>query len=41
MLLKFYTFKTDESKSVDVNVDEFQTIVAELHSLHVSVFKEV
>lgn len=39
--LKFYTFKMDESLSVDGNVDEFLKIVAELGSLDVKVSDEV
>lgn len=39
--LKFYTFKMDESRSVDANVDDFLKIVAELGSLDVKVIDEV
>ena len=39
--LKFYTFKMDDSLSVDGNVDEFLKIVAELGSLDVKVSDEV
>ncbi|CAA7015031.1 unnamed protein product [Microthlaspi erraticum] len=39
--LQFYTFKMNESRSVDENVDDFLKIVAELSSLDVKVSNEV
>lgn len=41
MQLKFYPFKTEESRSVDANVDEYLKIVVELNSLNVIISKEV
>ena len=37
----FYTFKCDSSKTIDINVDEFLKIVAEMGSLNVSVTDEI
>lgn len=37
----FYTFKCDSSKSIDINVDDFLKIVAEMGSLNVSVTDEI
>lgn len=37
----FYTFKCDSSKTIDINVDEFLKIVAEMGSLSVSVTDEI
>uniref|UniRef100_A0A1J3F7G4 Retrovirus-related Pol polyprotein from transposon TNT 1-94 n=1 Tax=Noccaea caerulescens TaxID=107243 RepID=A0A1J3F7G4_NOCCA len=39
--LKFYTFKMNDSRSVDQNVDDFLKIVAEMNSLDVKVTDEV
>lgn len=38
---QFYTFKCDGSKTIEVNVDEFLKIVAEMSSLNVSVTDEI
>lgn len=37
----FYTFKCDSSKSIDINVDDFLKIVAEMGSLSVNVTDEI
>ncbi|CAA7045320.1 unnamed protein product [Microthlaspi erraticum] len=39
--LKFYTFKMNDARSVDQNVDDFLKIVAEMNSLDVKVTDEV
>ncbi|XP_013614156.1 PREDICTED: uncharacterized protein LOC106320348 [Brassica oleracea var. oleracea] len=39
--LRFYTFKMVDSKSIDVNVDDFLKFVADLNNLQVEVLEEV
>lgn len=38
---KFYTFKMNDSKSIDANVDDFLKLVADLNNLNVDVSEEV
>ena len=37
----FYTFKMNDSKGIDTNVDDFLKLVAELNNLNVEVAEEV
>ncbi|CAA7016274.1 unnamed protein product [Microthlaspi erraticum] len=38
---QFYTFKCNTSKEIDINVDDFLKIVAEMNSLNVTVSEEI